>query len=37
MKYLIALTIIGLCAIGWRVGNYMAKQQINRKTCTSEN
>jgi hypothetical protein len=31
MKYLIALAIIGLCAIGWRVGSYIAKQQINRK------
>jgi hypothetical protein len=31
MKYLIALAIIGLSAIGWRVGSYIAKQQINRQ------
>ena len=31
MKYLIALAIIGLSAIGWLFGSYIAKQQINRK------
>ena len=31
MKYFIALAIIGLCVIGWRVGSYIANQQINRQ------
>jgi hypothetical protein len=31
MKYLIALAIVGLSAIGWRVGYNIAKQQINSK------
>jgi len=31
MKYLIALTIVGLSAIGLLFGNNIAKQQIHRQ------